>query len=212
MVEATAPAPEPTPDPREARRTFGTVMLAGIGTAGLTAIAASRTWLHANGDAAGFKVSQPISGSDAAPLALALALVALAAWGVVLVARLRTRRVAIVLGLLAALGVLATVIDLGPHAHAVAARELSTRGAGSVASLSHAGWYWLCGIGAVAQVAALLGAFRLAPGWPEMSSRYDAPVAGAAAGAVQAPAEELADLELWKALDEGRDPTGPTAP
>jgi hypothetical protein len=36
-----------------------------------------------------------------------------------------------------------------------------------------------------------------------MSSRYDAPGAE--------PAEIRSDTDLWKALDEGRDPTDPTA-
>lgn len=190
----------------EPRATFGPVVLAGVGTAGLTAVAAARSWFEASGDAAGHKVTTAITGSDAAPLALALALVALAAWGVVLVTRVRTRRIAIVLGLLAALGVLAVVIALGPGAHDVAARDLLNRGAPSVGTLSRTSWYWLTGVGALAQVVALVAGFRLAPSWPEMSSRYDAPAGSAAR--VERP-EDLGDLELWKALDEGRDPTGP---
>jgi uncharacterized membrane protein (TIGR02234 family) len=192
----------------ESRATFGPVVLAGIGTAGLTAVAASRSWLNASGDAAGLRVSTSITGSDAAPLALALALVALAAWGVVLVSRLRSRRIAIVLGFLAALGVLAVVIAMGPGAHDVAARDLVNRGAPSVGTLSRTSWYWLTGLGALAQAAALAAAFRLASGWPEMSARYDAPAGPAEE--VERP-EDLGDLALWKALDEGRDPTGPGA-
>lgn len=188
------------------RCNFGPVVLAGVGTAGLTAVAASRTWLTASGDAAGVKVSTSITGSDAAPLALALALVALASWGVVLVSRLRTRRIAIVLGFLAALGVLAVVIAMGPDAHDTAARDLLNKGAASVGTLSRRPWFWLTGLGALAQVAALVAAFRSAPTWPEMSSRYDAPTARAEE--IERP-EDLGDLELWKALDEGRDPTGP---
>ena len=41
--------------------------------------------------------------------------------------------------------------------------------------------------------------------WPEMGSRYDAP--GAAAATAAGPPEEQTSLDLWKALDEGRDPT-----
>jgi uncharacterized membrane protein (TIGR02234 family) len=52
-------------------------------------------------------------------------------------------------------------------------------------------------------LAALLGGItaRLGATWPTMSSRYDAP---AARPAVEAP---QSDAEMWKALDEGRDPT-----
>ena len=52
-------------------------------------------------------------------------------------------------------------------------------------------------------VAAVLGAItvRLAPHWPTMSSRYDAPPVRPSA---QQPVD---DGDMWKALDEGRDPT-----
>ena len=57
-------------------------------------------------------------------------------------------------------------------------------------------------------VLVVAGALAVAwcPAWPEMGSRYDAPgAAGEAAPAV--PAEEQTNLDLWKQLDEGRDPT-----
>ena len=52
-------------------------------------------------------------------------------------------------------------------------------------------------------------AWRLAPGWPEMGSRYDAPSGGGAARGEAARAREAprTDLDTWRALDEGRDPT-----
>jgi uncharacterized membrane protein (TIGR02234 family) len=52
-------------------------------------------------------------------------------------------------------------------------------------------------------LAALFGGVtaRFGATWPTMSSRYDAP---AARPAVTAPET---DAEMWKALDEGRDPT-----
>ncbi len=55
---------------------------------------------------------------------------------------------------------------------------------------------------------ASLAAVRLAPQWPEMGSRYDAPTSAAAAGAVVArPVAEQSNLDLWRSLDEGHDPT-----
>jgi uncharacterized membrane protein (TIGR02234 family) len=187
----------------EGRRTFGPVILAGLVAAALTTVAASRTWLTTSGDAAGLTITEHVSGSDAAPLGLALALVALAAWGVVLVSRRSARRVASVLGFLASAGVLAVVVAAYTHADAVAARALADRGAQHVATLSRSGWYWLSGLGAVAQAAVFVAAFRLAPTWPTMSSRYDAPTA-----------ERVSpdDTDLWKALDDGRDPTEPVDP
>ena len=47
-------------------------------------------------------------------------------------------------------------------------------------------------------------AVRLAPTWPEMGSRYDAPGAASTTGEQSAPET---DQDLWHALDEGRDPT-----
>ena len=51
-----------------------------------------------------------------------------------------------------------------------------------------------------------LAAVRLTPSWPEMGTRYDSPT-----GEV-APVEPEGNLELWKALDEGHDPTEPHRP
>ena len=44
-----------------------------------------------------------------------------------------------------------------------------------------------------------------APRWPEMGSRYDAPT-----GRPGRRPEDLDDLDLWRAIDQGHDPTDPT--
>ena len=50
---------------------------------------------------------------------------------------------------------------------------------------------------------AAAAAVRYAPAWPEMGSRYEAPV-----GAPATTAEDAdGNLDLWKAMDEGHDPT-----
>ena len=54
-------------------------------------------------------------------------------------------------------------------------------------------------------------ALRLVRTWPEMGSRYDAPT-GARGSDSTGPAEARTDhptenIDIWKALDEGRDPT-----
>jgi hypothetical protein len=46
-----------------------------------------------------------------------------------------------------------------------------------------------------------VAAWRLAPRWPTMSSRYDAPATRAS---------EPDETDLWKALDAGHDPTDPS--
>lgn len=186
------------------RRTFGPVLLAGLVAGALTAVAASQTWFTARGDAAGLGVRVSVSGSDAAPLALATALLALASWGVVLVSRTTGRRVGSGIGLLAALGVIAVVVALWSGADEAAADALADRGAFPSEEVGWRAWYWITGLAAAVQVVALAAAFRLAPTWPSMSSRYDAPATAAAAPVVDS---EVDELTLWKALDEGRDPT-----
>ena len=76
-------------------------------------------------------------------------------------------------------------------------------------STGHTGWYWAAGVGAVLSVVATVLAVAWAPDWPEMGSRYDAPGATAPTAAVDP--EDQSSLDLWKAMDEGRDPTAPPA-
>ena len=190
------------------RSTFGPVLLVGLAAGALTAVASSQTWLVARGDAAGITVRAAVAGSDAAPLALALALVALASWGVILVSATRVRRLAAALGAMAALGVLVVAVTFYSDAHRVAVDALTDKGAPVVADLSRRAWYWVAGLAATAQTLVLVAAYRFAPRWPTMSSRYDAPGSTSTSPAeVSADGPEIPDLELWKALDEGRDPT-----
>lgn len=188
------------------RRTFGPVVLAGLAAGALTAVAAGRTWLRAGGDAGGHTVRVTVTGSDLAPLALALALVALAAWGVLLVTRAAGRRIALVVGLLAVIGVVATVLASLGRVDEAAASALAERGALEAESVTRTAWLWLTAIGAVLQAALAGAALRLAGGWPTMSSRYDAPVAG------RPSAGGTTERDLWNALDEGVDPTERDAP
>jgi hypothetical protein len=65
-------------------------------------------------------------------------------------------------------------------------------------------------VGLVAAVLALVGAafaVRLVPAWPEMGSRYDAPQRRAEP---PDPAD-MDETDLWRAIDQGRDPTDPPA-
>jgi hypothetical protein len=183
------------------RGLFGPLVVGGLASAALTAVAASRDWLTATGDAAGVTVTARISGSDAAPLALALSLVALAAWGVVLVGHALTRRIVLALGLLACAGAL--VVSATLDGHEVAASALADKGAQQVASYGHVGWFWVLRAAGIVQAGLFLVAWPRVGRWPTMSSRYDAPATRAA---------ELGETDLWKALDEGHDPTDPSEP
>jgi uncharacterized membrane protein (TIGR02234 family) len=183
------------------RRSFGSTVLGGLAGAVLAAVGASRVWVHARGDAAGVPVEVVAKGSDVAPLAGALALVALAAWGVVLVTRGGVRRVVAVLGALAAVGTaLALVLGFADRASA-ALRLLRDKGASHLVSSSTTGWYWAALLGALVTLAAFAVAVRRAREWPTMGNRYDAP------GSRPAPAAAETPQDMWRALDEGRDPT-----
>jgi uncharacterized membrane protein (TIGR02234 family) len=174
-------------------RSFGPTVLVGLSGAALSAVAAARDWATA-------------------PLGIALALVSLAAWGVVLVLRGRLRRVVAVLGALASAGVLAVVVS-GFHqaredaVHAVVAKG----GTGQALPSALTGWYFACGVGAVITLLAFAVAVVTAPWWPAMGSRYDAPGtvpgAGTGTGSTTGSAGPATERDMWRALDDGRDPT-----
>jgi uncharacterized membrane protein (TIGR02234 family) len=181
-------------------RSFASTVLLGLAGAALTAVAAGQDWARASGDAAGVDVTATASGSEAAPLALALALVALASWGVVLVLRGRARRFAAVVGALAAAGALVSVLLGGDAAQDAAVAAVQDQGAtGDALAESVTAWYWVTGLAAALTLGTLLVAVRKAPSWPAMGSRYDAPATRSATPAT--------DQDLWRALDEGHDPT-----
>ena len=186
------------------RRTFGPVVALGLATGVLSAVGSNQTWLDYTDRDPRVHDAAVGSGDGAQmPLALALALVVLACWGVVLVSRGRARRAVAVLGLLTAVGVVAVVVsawfrlpDQRPELAIASVRD-------NMADLSWSGWFWVAAVAALASVAAAALAVAWCPQWPEMGSRYDAP--GATAGDL--PAEEQSHLDLWKSMDQGRDPT-----
>jgi uncharacterized membrane protein (TIGR02234 family) len=181
-------------------RTFGRTVLAGLGATALTAVAAAQPWAEADGDNAGVAVTAAADGTDVAPLALALALVALASWGVLLVLRGRARRLVAVAGALAAGGVLVTVVSAFGSAQDDAVAAVQAAGATSdTFTSSLTAWYWTTGVGAALSLAALVVAVARSPRWPAMGSRYDAPSARETSPATTE--------DLWKALDDGHDPT-----
>ncbi|GAA1523177.1 Trp biosynthesis-associated membrane protein [Nocardioides humi] len=197
--------PDPRPADDGARRTFGPVVLVGLASSGFAAVAGHKEMLsipEATLTAAGGIAPTAQERSVEFPLAGALALVALAAWGVLLVTRGVVRRAAAVLALAASAGIIAVVVVGGFVQDGDAAADLATRLGLDLAAVDveRSAWLWVAlGCSLVALVAAGL-AVRLVPAWPEMGSRYDAPSA--------APAPRGTDhLDLWKSLDEGRDPT-----
>jgi uncharacterized membrane protein (TIGR02234 family) len=175
----------------------------GLAGTGVAALAGSKPWAAPDGTA-----SSPIvdrSGGHV-PLAAALALVGLACWGVVLVTRGRLRRVVTWLEAVVATGLVATTV-VGRGSALDSARH-ATVDLGRTPAGSHTtAWWYVALVAAVLALAAAALAVRHVASWPEMGSRYDAP----ASRREQDPAEmdELDGVDLWRALDQGHDPTDP---
>ncbi len=182
------------------------VVGAGVVAGALAAVASARPWFTG----AGLTASQALpedAGVGEMPLAAALSLVVLAGWGVVLVTRRRVRRAAAGLTLLASLGLVVTVVvGWSTVPHQVSAAVVDTVGSDAV-SVSSTAWFWVAAVAAPVLVAASVAALAWSPVWPEMGSRYDAPGSGPEEPAGDVPPEERSNLDLWKSLDEGRDPT-----
>ena len=192
----------------ERRRTFAPVVLLGLVSAGAAALAGSRAWATfgpetdtLDGSAAyDSAITVSISRLPEAPLVAALAYVVLASWGVLLVTRGRFRRGVAVLGVLASVGMLVAAVVTFATTPADLREDLAAIGA--AVDAGRPVWPFLGVSAAVVSVAATAAAVLLTPGWPEMGSRYDAP------GSAPPPRAETG-LDLWRALDEGRDPTLP---
>jgi uncharacterized membrane protein (TIGR02234 family) len=191
----------------EPRATFGPVAGLGLAAAALAAVAGSRPWV-VDSQAAG-PASDPlglVADAGEMPLGLALALVLLACWGVLLVTRGAVRRVVAGLALLAALGLATTVVvAFFTLPDQVLAAQLETAVPRDDAFASRiTGWYVAAAFGALVSVATTVLAVRWVGQWPEMGSRYDAP---GAREEQETSREEPNSLDLWKTIDEGRDPT-----
>jgi len=177
-------------------------VVAGLASAGLTAVAANQTWATAE-PAEGEVAFTTLTEAPQVPLVLTLALVVLASWGVLLVTRGGVRRGVAWLGALAAAGALVAAVAGRWGLEDSLEQDFADQGA--TAMVDFGAWWWVAMVAAaLATTTALLGALSVGR-WPEMGARYDAP--GAAEPPKEAPAEERTNLDLWKSMDEGQDPT-----
>ncbi len=183
--------------------------LCGLLAGAVAAVAGNQDWARLPGSQetqADFASVASTTTDATAPPVTALALVLLATWGVVLVSRGRWRRGVTWLGLLAALGVVAfAVVAWVGTPSTLAAASSAVTGTTQAASRT---WWSYVGVGAgLAAVATSVVATRSVASWPEMGRRYDAPGEGPAAPRADVAAQEQTNLDLWRAIDEGRDPT-----
>ena len=151
-----------------AERSFGPTVLLGVGAGVLAAVSGSRDWVSVepvDPDAIGTAlVLDGFPGLGQMPLAGALGLVVLACWGVVLVSRGLPRRVVAWLGLVAALGLVATwLTGLVTLADSVV-ETLEAGGAAGAWDTAWTAWFWVAGLSALGCVAA--AAVAAVPGAP----------------------------------------------
>lgn len=192
-----------------ARRLYGPVVLALLAVGGLAFLGATRVWAKATVEADGLLPDDvSVTGRDVTPAAAALALVVVASSLAVLAASVRVRRVVGVL--VVVVSVLACVLvltaDVTGNAFTQAVEESTAyTGTNEPDVVAESAWR-LVTAGAFV-LAAVLGAViaALAGRWPTMGRRYDAPAAHGPGDEVVA--EDASPADLWKALDEGRDPT-----
>jgi hypothetical protein len=190
-----------------ARRSFAPVVLLGLASGVGAAVAGNKLWVVADltrEEESSALVTTFVLRAEGAsvPLATALGLVVLACWGVVLVSRGRVRRAVSALGALAAVGTLATYVA-GSFTSVKDLSDDFTAAGVPGADIDLTRWFWFGLMCAVVSAAAAVLAVRLVEDWPEMGTRYDAPADQAPA----APAAEPSSLDLWKAIDQGDDPT-----
>jgi uncharacterized membrane protein (TIGR02234 family) len=195
------PEPDPEPVRPPPRSRFAPVLLAGLAAGTLTAVASNRTAFaldNASGTGAG-SVSPATDIDGSMPLATSLGLVFLAAWGVLLVTRGVVRRALAWLVLTASLGLVVSVGAAYLTLPDDLRGQLRASGMTSV-SISPTGWFWVAAVGAVLSLGTGLIALRRVGSWPEMGTRYDAP-------GTTTRVDPDSNLDLWKAIEEGRDPT-----
>ncbi len=181
------------------RRAFVPTLLVGVPAAAVAAVAANKPLL----------TSPMLTGDRYAdlgtiPLAGSLALVPLVAWVALMLVRGRARLVVAGVGLASSIGALAAG-DAGlDGTHDAMAKAFSDLGQTGRFVSGFSGWFWAMGVACLLSALAFTVALRHAPTWPALSRKYDAPAAR------PTTAEPASNQELWKAIDDGRDPTSPT--
>ncbi len=167
-------------------------------------LATSRPWVTGRAaDPVLAGASLVATGSQAAPAAVALAAVCLAALVVTLTAGRRTRVAAAVVLVASALGaayaVARVLLDPADALSARAAEQAGRSGAVSVAA-EVTGWMWMGLVCAVLLVGTCLWLAVVVRGAGGLSRRFDRPVSAPAEG--RAPTRSS-----WDALSDGEDPT-----
>lgn len=189
-------------------RGYAATLLLGLAGAVAVTVAVTRPWIRGTADVPGLPtIEADVSGTTLSPLAGALGVVLLASFGAVVATRGWVRRA--LGGLVVVASVIVLVSTVAPPDAADALEEaLSAKGwAGGDYTRDAVGWRWLALVGAVSCLLAGCAVALRGHRWAVMGSRYDAPAATSPRPAAGAADQELDDAELWRALDQGHDPT-----
>lgn len=188
------------------RRLYGPSVLGALATGGLAFFAASRTWAYTTVEASGVPTARvDVSGAEAVALVPALALVIVAASLAVLAASARVRRVVglliIVVAVIGLFVVLQSEDRVGRALDAAVKDSPAFIGTNAPDVVSYSSWREVAAVAFI--LSALVGLVIAVFGalWPTMGRKYDAPKAHAATEEVET------ESDIWKALDDGRDPT-----
>jgi uncharacterized membrane protein (TIGR02234 family) len=195
------------------RRGLIVALVGGLAAGGLALLGANRPWATVEIVAAGVPRSTVETvGTSAVPWVGALTLVVLAGVLAVIPTGAAARRVIGVLVLLAAVGAAIGTLFAGPAIDDALAGDLAQSPASGgvddqvmVDAADHPPWRWLTLGASVASAGVGLLLVMRGQRWPTMGSRYDPPTRGGKSDG--AGSEGSDEAGLWKAMDEGRDPT-----
>jgi uncharacterized membrane protein (TIGR02234 family) len=182
--------------------TLARTVVALLAAGAVALFAVTRAWASANVRTPGLPTDQvSVSGIDAAPILAGLAVVIVAAaLGVVAAGGWLRQVIGLLIAAVAGVAALrALTLNAGGTALGRALRDSTAYIGGINPPVDGAIWPWVA-TGAFA-AAALLGVVVAVRGrsWPRMSARYER--------ATPSPAALVDDSDLWRAQDEGQDPT-----
>jgi uncharacterized membrane protein (TIGR02234 family) len=191
------------------RRLYGPIVLGLLAAGAMALFAVTRAWATATVRTPGVPIDEvQASGADAAPVLVALAIVVIAAALAVVASGGWFRQlVGLTIATVAAwAAVRALSVDIAgaPMARALLDSPANLGATRVVPDVSS----WPVVAGIAFAIAAALGLLVIAFGrqWPRMGSRYDRPSA-AASMAPSGSSPDLDDADVWRALDDGHDPT-----
>jgi uncharacterized membrane protein (TIGR02234 family) len=181
-----------------------------LSASGLCALAVARPWARATATVSGLPpIEASVDGVDVAPVAAALAIVCLAGFGAVLATRGWVRR-GLGVVIVASATVVVAVAVVPESTTGLLEDALGARGwTGGGYDRSVTAWRVAAAVSGAVVMAAGAIVTRFAGEWATMGTRYDSPSEGrqTSQSAADGP---MSDAAMWRALDDGGDPTNST--